>query len=240
MINGKMTDFFEGKRGVRQGDPLSPFLFTVAMEYLSRLLRRLGKAEGFYFHPKCHRTKLSHIMFADDLLLFSSGRGSAIGALKGVVAQFLECSGLDINFQKSQLFTGGMNAAKITWIENVIGTKACSLPVRYVGLPLTSKRVSRRDCDNLIDRMTARLDSWSNIFLSRAGRKVLVLTVLQAMMFFLARVCLLPKTVIHSVNSICDRFLWKGSSDRRGGHLVSWEKICRDKKEGGWALKILS
>ncbi|KAL9689526.1 hypothetical protein QQ045_009912 [Rhodiola kirilowii] len=179
-------------------------------------------------------------MFADDLLLFSSGRGSAIGALKEVVAKILECSGLDINFQKSQLFTGGMNAAKIAWVDNVIGTKACSLPVRYLGLPLTSKRLSRRDCDNLIDRMTARLDSWSNKFLSRAGRKVLVSAVLQAMVFFWAWVCLLPKTVIHSVNSICARFLRKGSSDRRGGHLVSWEKVCRDKKEGGLALKTLS
>ncbi|CAM8944506.1 unnamed protein product [Rhodiola kirilowii] len=85
MINGEMTDFFEGKRGVRQGDPLSPFLFTIAMEYLFRMLQRLSKVEGFYFHPKCHRIKLSHIMFTDDLILFSSGRRSVIEAIKGVV-----------------------------------------------------------------------------------------------------------------------------------------------------------
>ncbi|KAL9677827.1 hypothetical protein QQ045_015663 [Rhodiola kirilowii] len=155
-------------------------------------------------------------MFAEDLILFSSGRGSAIGAIKEVVSKFLECSGLDINFQKNQLFTGGMNASKITWVETIIGTKACPLPVRYLGLPLTSKKLSRKDCNNLIDRMTARLDRWSNRFLSRAGWKVLVSAVLQAMVLFWARICMLPKAVIQSVNSLCARFLWKGSCDRKG------------------------
>ncbi|CAM8880222.1 unnamed protein product [Rhodiola kirilowii] len=114
MINGEMIDFFEGKRDLRQGDPLSPFLFTIAMECLSRMLQRLNRIEGFYFHPKCHRIKLSHIMFADDLILFSSGRPAAINAIKEVVNNFLNCSGLSINFQKSQLFAGGMNAGKVS------------------------------------------------------------------------------------------------------------------------------
>ncbi|KAL9681396.1 hypothetical protein QQ045_013179 [Rhodiola kirilowii] len=86
MINGEMFDFFEGKRGLRQGDSISPFLFTIAMECLSRMMQSLNKAEGFYFHPKCHRIKLTHIMFADDLILFSSGRNSAIGAIQEVVS----------------------------------------------------------------------------------------------------------------------------------------------------------
>ncbi|KAL9681181.1 hypothetical protein QQ045_012962 [Rhodiola kirilowii] len=114
MINGEMIDFFPGKRGLRQGDPLSPFLFNIAMECLSRMMNRLNKSAGFYYHPKCHRIKLSHIMFADDLILFSSGRSSAISAVKGVVNEFLNCSGLAINFQKSHLFTGGMSDAMIT------------------------------------------------------------------------------------------------------------------------------
>ncbi|KAL9683140.1 hypothetical protein QQ045_014956 [Rhodiola kirilowii] len=97
--------------------------------------------------------------------------------------------------------------------------------------------MSRKDCEILIDRMTVRLNSWSNKFLSRAGRRVLVSTVLQAMVYFWARVCILPKTVVQAVNSICARFLWKGTCDKRGGHLVKWEEVCRDKEEGGLGLK---
>ncbi|KAL9661428.1 hypothetical protein QQ045_026252 [Rhodiola kirilowii] len=186
MINGEMNDFFEGKRGIRQGDPLSPFLFTIAMECLSRMLQRLNKADGFYHHPKCHRIKLSYIMFADDLIVFSSGRQSAISDIKRVVSQFLKCSGLAINFQKSHLFLGGMTAVKVEWVEEVMGTRASPLPVP-----------------------------------SRAGR----------------RVCILPKIVIHAVNAICAKFLWKGNCEKKGGHLVKWNDVCKSKEEGGLGLK---
>ncbi|KAL9672679.1 hypothetical protein QQ045_028931 [Rhodiola kirilowii] len=239
LINGEMHDFFEGRRGIRQGDPLSPFLFTIAMECLFRMLLKLTKAEGFYHHPKCHRINLSHIMFADDLIVFSSGRNSAISAIKNVVSKFLSCSGLAINCQKSHLFPGGMCKTKSEWAERTIGTSASPLPVRYLGLPLTSKSLRKKDCDIIIERITARLDCWSNMLLSRAGRRVLVASVLQAMVFFWARVCILIKTVIQAVNSICARFLWKGNSVKKGGHLVKWSDVCISKEEGGLGLKDL-
>ncbi|KAL9680174.1 hypothetical protein QQ045_018052 [Rhodiola kirilowii] len=237
MINGEMCDFFEGKRGLRQGDPLSPFLFTIAMEGLSRMMQGLNKAEGFYYYPKCHRIKRSHIMFADDLIMFISGRNSAVEAMKGVVSKFLECSGLSINSQKSSLFTAGMCEGKVACVKGIISTKASPLPVRYLGLPLTSRSLSRKDCDVLIDKITSRLKCWSNRFLSRAGRRVLVSSVLQAMVFFWARVCILPKTVIQVVNAICARFLWRGNCDKKGGNLVKWEDVCREREEGGLGLK---
>ncbi|KAL9659064.1 hypothetical protein QQ045_018630 [Rhodiola kirilowii] len=237
MVNGEMIDFFQGKRGLRQGDPLSPFLFTIAMECLSRMMKRLNKSIGFYYHPKCHHIKLSHIIFVDDLILFSSGRYSAISAIKEVVNEFLNCSGLSINFQKSHLFTGGMTDGKVAWVEDVICTNASPLPVRYLGLPLTSRSLSRKDCDILTERTTARLNSWSNRFLSRAGRRVLVSAVLQAMVYFWVHVCILPKSVIQVVNSICARFLWRGTCDKKGGHLAKWDEVCREKEEGGLGLK---
>ncbi|CAM9001733.1 unnamed protein product [Rhodiola kirilowii] len=92
MFNGEMIDFFQGKRSFQQGDPLSLFLFTIAMECLSRMMKRLSKSGGFYYHPKCHRIKLSHIMFADDLILFSSGRSSAISMTDDKVAWVEGCN----------------------------------------------------------------------------------------------------------------------------------------------------
>ncbi|KAL9661414.1 hypothetical protein QQ045_026238 [Rhodiola kirilowii] len=195
MINGEMIEFFEGRRGIRQGDPLSPFLFTIAMECLSRMLQKLTKAEGFYYHPKCHCIKLLHIMLADDLIMFSSGRKSTISAIKDVTSKFLNCSGLAINFQKSHLFTEGMN-------DDKVGS------------------MCRKDCDILIEKITTRLECWSNRFLSRAGRRVLVASVLQAMVFFWARVCVLPKTVIQTVNASYLRQIpvesWRGNDDEFG------------------------
>ncbi|KAL9681640.1 hypothetical protein QQ045_013426 [Rhodiola kirilowii] len=139
LINGELVDYFDGKRGLRQGDPISSLLFTIVMEYLSRLLGRLNGKTCYYHHPKCHKIGLKHIMFADDLILFSSGRMSSILAIKSVMETFLKVSGLDINLQKSQFFISGMSEAKKMWVESTLGTTICPLPVRYLGISMNSK-----------------------------------------------------------------------------------------------------
>ena len=72
-INGSLHGFFKGEQGLRQGDPLSPFLFTICLEVLSRKMGRLGKNLNFNHHPKCSEMSITHLAFADDLILFSTG-----------------------------------------------------------------------------------------------------------------------------------------------------------------------
>ena len=73
VINGNMCGFFKGKRGLRQGDPMSLFLFMLCLEYLSRSLNLASIDSDFNFHPKCNKLKISHLAFADDLILFARG-----------------------------------------------------------------------------------------------------------------------------------------------------------------------
>ncbi|KAL9689883.1 hypothetical protein QQ045_010274 [Rhodiola kirilowii] len=183
-INGEMVDYFEGKRGFCQGDPISPFLFTIVMEYLSRLLTRLDKSAGFYHHPKCHRIDLKHILFADDLFLFSNGRCSSILAIKDVVERFLSTSGLAINLSKSQVFTAGMSPSKIILVKGVLSTAVAKLPVRYLGIPLSSKKLSSSECSNLLNKIISRINAWSNRFLSRPGRCLLIQSILHSTVFY--------------------------------------------------------
>lgn len=70
LVNGALSPIFKEKRGVRQGDPLSPYLFTFSIEYLTRLLKNLRQQNGFKFHPRCQKQKIIQPSFADDLLLF--------------------------------------------------------------------------------------------------------------------------------------------------------------------------
>ncbi|CAM8921356.1 unnamed protein product [Rhodiola kirilowii] len=239
LINGEMVDYFEGKRRMRQGDPLSPFLFTIVMEYLSQLLGKLDRKAGFYHHPKCHKIELKHILFADDLMLFSSGRPSSILTIKTVINNFLKSLGLAINLSKSQIFIGGMSAEKRSWVEQTLGTAVTRLPIRYLGIPINSKSICSRDCTTLIDIITSRIHAGSTRFLSRAGRRLLIQSVLHSIVSFWARMCILPKKFLHAVASICTRFFWKGNTSGRGNHLVCWKDVCNGKAEEGLGFKDL-
>ncbi|XP_074265385.1 uncharacterized protein LOC141587816 [Silene latifolia] len=108
-FNGSTEGFFPGKRGLRQGDPLSPYLFTMCMEVLSRLLRQLPSHSGFSYHPKCVKIKLTHLMFADDLLVFTRGDLPSIQAVDHCLNKVAALSGLRVNPMKSNLYFGGVS-----------------------------------------------------------------------------------------------------------------------------------
>lgn len=65
-INGEYTSPFAAARGLRQGDPRSPYIFAIAMEYLSRALKELQHDKGYRYHPKCAKVQLTHLCYADD------------------------------------------------------------------------------------------------------------------------------------------------------------------------------
>jgi hypothetical protein len=104
-LNGTLVGYFEGKKGLRQGDPLSPYLFVLVMEVFSRLMAMsTGLDSGFKFHPKCLKLKLTHLCFAEDLLIFSKASLSSINVIKDVLVEFEELSGLKANPSKSSFY----------------------------------------------------------------------------------------------------------------------------------------
>ena len=133
---------FASKRGLRQGDPLSPLLFIIAMEAFSRSLSVAAQGQGFEFHPKCEEVNLTHVCFADDMFLFAGGTSSSVQVIMDELNKFENFSGLQVNKQKSTIFLAGVNDDVKNVILNITGYCLGSLPMKYLGVPLISTRLS--------------------------------------------------------------------------------------------------
>ena len=85
---------------------MSPFLFAIAMKYLSRLPKGLKEEKAFKYHPKRSKLAITHLCFADDLLLFSRGDLESIKMLQRCFSEFSQASGLQANLTKSSIYCG--------------------------------------------------------------------------------------------------------------------------------------
>lgn len=103
-INGELAGFFPGKKGLRQGGPISPYLFIMVMEVLSKLLQIAANQGKFRLHPNCSSPQVTHLLFADDLLVFSDGARHSLFGIAEVLLHFKSLSGLDVNPTKSEFF----------------------------------------------------------------------------------------------------------------------------------------
>lgn len=169
IINGSSYDFIKGKRGLQQGDPMSPLLFVLAMKYLSRSLQGLENNPDFTFHPKCKRMKLNHLCFADDLMIVCSADVSSTMLVKLKIEKFGNSSGLMINPGKSHIFIAGVEERVKPEILSLTQFCEGKLPVRYLGIPLISTRLRDSDCKPVVDSIKKKLTRWSSKVLSYAG-----------------------------------------------------------------------
>ena len=130
-LNGELHGFFKASRGIRQGDPLSPYLFVLAMEGLEGLIKQATQHADFKYHWRCAATKLTHICFADDLMLYCHADTASVSILKSCLDTFSAISGLTINQTKSSLFLSGVDRDTRASISNQLGFQQGVLPVRY-------------------------------------------------------------------------------------------------------------
>lgn len=112
------------------------------MEVLSRLLDRAELTGAVRLHPLCASPKITHLLFADDLLVFSDGSRVSTDGIKDVMSLFKNWSGLDTNQSKSEIFNGGYSDVQVSVLSDLSGFKRGVFPTRYLGLPLSPKKIS--------------------------------------------------------------------------------------------------
>ncbi|XP_058211548.1 uncharacterized protein LOC131323720 [Rhododendron vialii] len=203
--NGELEGFFKGEKGLRQGDPISSYLFLLIMEGLYAILQKKISEGQFNYHPKCSALSISYFAFAYDLFLMAGTDCHSIAILKKALDDFYHSSGLKPNLLKSQIFFSGVNLTVKTDILSILPIPEGSLLVKYLGVPRISTRLKYDDCVQLKERTQQRIASWSNSLLSFWGRALLI-----------------QSKIMKEVEAMLRAFLWSGLKLKRGGAKVKW------------------
>ncbi|GJW33357.1 putative RNA-directed DNA polymerase [Tanacetum coccineum] len=209
-VNGEHKGFFQGMRG------LSP---------------------EFRYHWLCKEIKLTHLCFADDLLLFCNGDSHSVVVVKKALMEFAGMSGLVPNSTKSFVFFGNVREISKLRILDIMPFREGSLPVRYLRVPLISKRLYIKDCQLLIEKARKRILDWKNKSLSFAGRLQLIKSVLSSMQVYWASMFILLMSISDEVEKLMRDFLWNFGVFKKGKSKINWNTMCKPKIEGGLGIK---
>lgn len=241
LINGSASSFFHSERGLRQGCPLSPLLFLLVMEGLSRLMeaaKRNGDIGGLGISDLCY---LTHLLFVDDVLILLDGSVRDSRNFLKILQIFSVATGMMPNQSKSTI-----TCARTSVQETRIALQAFPFLVhsldrglKYLGFNLKPSCQRIADWAWLIAKLEKRLLGWSHRYLSRAGRLVLIKSVLEATPVFWMALAWIPRTILGRIQQLCNRYLWNGNQEKRTFAWISWKKISLPKKWGGWGLKEL-
>ncbi|XP_030505125.2 uncharacterized protein LOC115720103 [Cannabis sativa] len=200
-------------RGIRQGDPLSLYLFIICAEGLSSLLYKYER-NGWIHGCKVANgaPRISHMLFADDSYLYYKATLQEAQRIQELVHKFECASGQQVNFTKSSIFFSINTDLVIqTQICNYLHMVVAEEGSFSLGLPSTMNRNKTSVLGFLRDKVKKRLQSWEGKFLSKGGKEVLIKLVVQALPSYAMNVFLLPLEIINDIERAMCKFLWKTS-----------------------------
>ena len=156
-----------------------------------------------------------------------------------ILEEFKTVSGLRINKEKTELLLDGKCLVKCQEMAERLGIKQGALPIRYLGVLLSSKKMKKSDFQPLLDKVLYRFNSWTVRHLSFAGRFQLIQAVIYSTIAFWASIFIIPKECIKLLEQMCNAFLWRGALTAARGVKISWVSVCTPKEEGGLGLRRL-
>jgi hypothetical protein len=191
-VNGSKGKFFRHGRGLRQGDPLSPLLFVLAIDPLQKMFDRATQIG--LLQPVQHRVvKLWVSLYADDAALFLNPNRQEIQGAMQILAAFAQASGLVTNFAKCAIYPVACTSVQLEGLLDAIPCEVKNFPCQYLGLPLHTRALRKIDVQPLIDRIASKLPAWKAKFLDHSGRLTLVNSVLTSMPVHFMTVFVLKK-----------------------------------------------
>ncbi|KAL0011059.1 hypothetical protein SO802_006167 [Lithocarpus litseifolius] len=202
------------------------------MEVFSKLLQKgVEECTNFKHHSKCAALKLTHLCFAEDLTVFLGADVQSVQVVLEALDKFTRLLWLRENFTKSEIFIAATPPSLKKNETEFAPVQRRKLPVIYLGVLLISGKLTENDSKPLIDKITARTDSWAAKSLSYAGRLQLIQSVIFSLQGYWSGMFILPKKVIKAVEQKLGSVLWNGSNTSASRAKVS---IVLDKDNWIW------
>ncbi|GKV50604.1 hypothetical protein SLEP1_g57307 [Rubroshorea leprosula] len=239
LINGDKTDSFTPTCGIRQGDPLSPYIFILCMEHLLiKITSEMDK--GNWKGSKAGRRGplFSHLFFADDIIFLGKATMTNGVLLKNILDFFCSRSGQKINVQKSKiLFSKNVDQASRNSICSILRYNQTENLGKYLGIPVSAYKLNKRHCQFIVDKVRTKLAGWKTKFLSMAGHTTLAKSVLAAVPNYYMQTTYLPTSIHNELDRISRNFIWGADAEQKKIHLVCWDKVTQPKGAGGLGIK---
>ncbi|GJY13547.1 RNA-directed DNA polymerase, eukaryota [Tanacetum coccineum] len=233
LVNGSPTSEFPFCCGLKQGDPLAPYLFILIMESLHISFSRVvddGLFKGFQLHGSVN---ISHLFYADDAMFIGEWSEQNLHNIVKVLNCFHLASGLKINIAKSQVLGVGVSQNVVVQAANRIGCAVLNTPFRYLGVTVGECMSRKSAWVGLVNKLQARLSKWKVKTLSIGGRLTLLKSVLGASPIYYMSIFKVPKGVLKTMESIRSKFFNGVDSSDRKISWVAWDNVLASKLNGG-------
>ncbi|KAE8804217.1 hypothetical protein D1007_19788 [Hordeum vulgare] len=230
-VNGELLPFFTPTCGLRQGDPVSPYLFLLCAEGFTSLLNYYGGAQVDHGIRASYRSSwINHLLFVDDSLIFMQASVSNGHRLNEILRIYEECSGQTVDKDKSSIYFSPNTSDIVRQrVKLCLNFAVEAFSERYLGLPTVVGRIMSGTFDHIHERIRTKLQGGVERMLSCAGREVRLKTVAQAIPTFSMSCFRLTRKVCKSLVSLMAKYWWSSSVDRQSLHWLSWDAVSEPK-----------
>ncbi|XP_026433434.1 uncharacterized protein LOC113330842 [Papaver somniferum] len=236
LLNGNPEGFFKINSGLRQGDPLSPLIFVLIEDVLSRNLTNLFLENKMTPMLSKRGISSTHLFFADDIMIFCKGNMKSLNNLLVLLGKYQAASGQTVCRHKSKVYYCGGSLSRCRTITDLLDMSVTTFPDRYLGVQIMPGAVRYRHISNVIDKIKNQLAVWKGKLLSFKDRIVLINSVIASYTIHNMAVYKWPKKFIQQAERVIRNFLWYGDAEIARKFVVGFPKVCCPLKEGGLGI----